>query len=77
MTDNMPAQKLSIKRIGGYLHKVIPIVDSTGKVVQRVIAPFMVELKPRDILQIIVGASVLAIPIGLTEEAWVLGEQLP
>jgi len=65
-----------IKRIGGYLHKVIPIVDSTGKVVQTVIAPFMVELKPRDIMQIIVGATILAIPVGLTEETWQLAEQL-
>ena len=37
----------------------------------------MVELKPRDIMQIIVGASVLAIPVGFTEETWNLGERLP
>ena len=37
----------------------------------------MVELKPRDIMQIIVGASILAIPVGFTEETWNLGERLP
>lgn len=37
----------------------------------------MVELKPRDILQIIVGASILAVPVGFTEETWVLGANLP
>ncbi|UCC95567.1 MAG: DUF2391 family protein [Candidatus Omnitrophota bacterium] len=68
--------KSTIKRIGGYLHKVIPIMDSTGKVVNTVISPFMVELKPKDILQIIVGATILAIPVGLTEETWMLAEQL-
>ena len=66
-----------IKRIGGYLYKIIPIADSAGKVIQHTIAPFMVELEPRDILQIIVGASVLAIPVGLIEETWILGNELP
>jgi uncharacterized membrane protein len=77
MEENKAKIKSSIKRIGGYLHRVIPITDSTGKVVHTVIAPFMVELKPRDILQIIIGATILAIPVGLTEETWILGKELP
>ncbi len=32
---------------------------------------------PRDVLQVIVGASILAIPVGYTEETWHLGETLP
>jgi len=70
------SEQSTIKRIGGYLHRVIPIVDNTGKVVQHVIAPFMVELKPKDILQIIVGATLFAIPVGLTEETWILAQEL-
>ena len=35
------------------------------------------EFHPRDLLQVIVGASILAIPVGLTEETWRLGETLP
>ncbi|MCA9400756.1 MAG: DUF2391 family protein [Candidatus Omnitrophica bacterium] len=69
--------KFSIKRIGGYLHKVVPIVDGTGKIINNIITPFQVELKPRDILQIIVGAYILAVPVAFTEEVWVLSEQLP
>ena len=69
--------KQTIKRIGGYLHKLSPVLDSTGKVVNYVTTPLMVELKPRDIMQIIVGASILAIPVGFTEETWNLGERLP
>jgi uncharacterized membrane protein len=69
--------KQTIKRIGGYLHRLSPVLDSTGKVVNYVTTPLMVELKPRDIMQIIVGASVLAIPVGFTEETWNLGERLP
>lgn len=64
------------KRIGGYLHRVIPIVDETGKVVQHVLKPFMVEFRPRDLMQVIVGASILAVPVAFTEETWKLGEEL-
>lgn len=66
----------TIKRIGGYLHRVIPIVDETGKVVQHVLKPFMVEFRPRDLMQVIVGASLLAVPVAFTEETWKLGQEL-
>jgi len=69
--------KYTIKRIGGYLHKLSPVVDKTGKVINYVTTPLMVELRPRDIMQIIVGASILSIPVGFTEETWNLGERLP
>ena len=39
--------------------------------------PLMVEFYPRDILQVIIGASILAIPVGYTEETWNLGATLP
>lgn len=67
----------SVRRVGNLLHKVIPIVDSAGKVVQVVARPLMVELRRRDIMQILVGASLLSIPVGFTEEVWGLGERLP
>lgn len=76
MDKKEPNSKYKIKRIGGYLHKIIPVVDNTGKVINTIIAPFMVELKPRDIIQIIVGATILAIPVGLTEETWILAQEL-
>lgn len=67
----------TIERIGGYLHKVVPIKDSADKVIQYAITPLMVELRMRDIMQIIVGSSILAVPLAFTEETWNLGEQLP
>ncbi len=68
--------KSNIKRIGGYLYRIISTKDATGKVVHNMVSPFMVELRPRDILQIIVGATILAVPVGFTEETWVLGSEL-
>ena len=65
-----------VKRIGGYLHKVTPIVDSTGRVIQNIVTPFQIELKPRDLFQIIVGAYLLCVPVAFTEEVWVLSEEL-
>jgi uncharacterized membrane protein len=35
------------------------------------------RVKLKDILQIIIGASILAVPVGFTEETWRLGESLP
>ena len=75
--ENNSSTKITIKRIGGYLHRVVELVDSTGEVIHIIVSPFMVELKLRDILQIIVGATILAIPVGLTEETWILGKELP
>lgn len=78
-SNHEKAGKVEIARIGraGYLHSIIPIVDSSGKVIQRVVKPLMVELHIKDIIQIIVGATLLAIPMAFTEETWQLGEKLP
>lgn len=78
-SDSEKSHKVEITRIGraGYLHSIIPIVDSSGKVIQRVVKPLMVELHVKDIIQIIVGATLLAIPMAFTEETWQLGEKLP
>ncbi|WNJ17337.1 DUF2391 family protein [Pontibacter sp. G13] len=67
----------TIKRIGGYLHRIVPIADKSGKIISYALRPLMLEFKPRDIMQVVVGASLLAIPVSLTEEAWVLGAELP
>jgi len=71
--------KVSVERIGrnGYLHRIIPIVDQAGVVVDRVVKPLMVEFRTKDLIQTVVGASILAIPAAYTEEAWNLGESLP
>jgi uncharacterized membrane protein len=35
------------------------------------------EFRFKDLLQVIIGASILAIPVGFTEETWNLGSTLP
>ncbi len=67
----------TIKRIGGYLHRVIPVMDNAGKILHYALSPVMVEFRPRDLMQVIVGASILAVPVAFTEETWNLGEKLP
>lgn len=71
------APKPIVERIQGELHTVRSLFDQSGNVVHRVVTPLMVELRWRDVVQLIVGACVLAIPIAFTEEVWVLGEELP
>ena len=74
-----PQPDVRIQRLGrnGYLHRVIPILDQSGKTIQRVVKPLMVEFRLRDAVQTVVGASILAIPAAYTEEAWNLGQDLP
>ena len=38
--------------------------------------PFFHEFHLKDVLQVIIGASILAIPVGFTKEVWELGETL-
>ena len=66
-----------VERVGGYLHRVIPILDNAGRVIDHALKPLMVEFRPRDLMQVIVGAAILAVPVAFTEETWRLGETLP
>ncbi len=43
----------------------------------KVVEPILPEFKLKDVLQIVIGSSILAIPVGFTEEAWTLGLNLP
>ena len=74
--EQNPAE-ITIKRIGGYLHRVVPILDEAGNVISHSLKPFMVEFRLRDLMQVIVGASLLAIPVAFTEEVWTLSTKLP
>jgi len=46
-------------------------------VVREIIKPLKSEFENKDIFQIIIGASVLAVPVGFTQETWDLGKNLP
>ena len=76
--NNKPTEKESqIRRISGRLHHVQPILNTAGKVIQYAVSPLRVELRPRDIMQILAGSAVLAVPVSFTQEAWDLGKSLP
>ena len=77
MSEGTETERQTIRRIGAILHKVYPIKDRAGRVIQYVAKPLKVELRRRDLAQILVGASILAIPVGFTEEVWTLGADLP
>lgn len=73
----MKEEKPIIKRIGGALSRLVPVADKTGKIISYAVSPLMVEFRPRDLMQVIVGASLLAVPLAFTEETWVMAEELP
>ena len=65
-----------VKRINGYLKEVVTFIDSSGKPISHIVNPLMVELKPRDVLQLFVGSFLIAAPLCLTEEVWNLSVSL-
>ena len=69
--------KRELIRVAGKLRELVTITDAKGKILHRIINPVMVKFYPRDVMQIIVGASILAIPVAFTEETWELGISLP
>ena len=69
--------KSTIERIGGVLHRVVPVVDKSGEILSYALKPLMLEFKLKDVFQVIVGSSLLAIPVAMSEEAWTLAEKLP
>ena len=68
---------IKILRVAGRLHRVVPILDTAGKVIQYAVSPLKVELRKRDVMQILVGSGALAVPVAFTEETWQLGATLP
>jgi uncharacterized membrane protein len=77
LEQKVEIKESTIKRIGGYLHRIVPIADVSGEIISYALKPIMLEFKARDIMQVVIGSALLAIPVSLTEEAWVLGESLP
>lgn len=66
-----------IHRINDKLYQTFIIKDDKGNELQRINVPLKVELKIHDFLEIIVGASILAVPVAFTEEVWNMGDNLP
>ncbi len=44
---------------------------------KKVINPINIDFNIHDLFQVIIGASILAVPVGFTQEVWSLGESLP
>lgn len=72
-----PNAEVKVQRLGERLHRLVPVLDSAGRVIQYAITPLKVELRRKDVLQIIAGASILAVPVAFTEETWRLSVSLP
>ena len=69
--------KKELLTIDGKLNEMVTIHDDKGNIMHRMISPLRVEFHPKDIVQVVVGATLLAIPLAYTEETWGLGASLP
>jgi uncharacterized membrane protein len=53
------------------------VQEEMSDFMRRATNPLRTEFRPKDLLQVIIGASILAVPVGFTEETWRLGGELP
>ena len=67
---NMADSEGKIQRINGELHRVTPVLDQDGKVATHHVHRLHLELSFKDRVQILVGATILAIPTAFTEDEW-------
>lgn len=51
--------------------------SETKMIFRKIADPLFHEFHLKDVLQVIIGASILAIPVGFTKEVWEFGELLP
>ena len=67
--SNQKNKSANLKRINGRLHLIEPIFNEAGKLISHIIKPLSVEFKWHDVMQIIVGSMILAIPVGFAVQA--------
>jgi uncharacterized membrane protein len=75
-SPSLSAKALTV-RVKGKLKELVTISDEQGNILQKILSPLMIEMYPRDIMQIIVGACILALPLAFTQETWEIGSSLP
>ncbi|MBN1386232.1 DUF2391 family protein [Candidatus Woesearchaeota archaeon] len=69
--------KKEVVMAGNQFKEVVTVRDEKGHILHKFITPLMIRFRPKDMLQVMIGASILAIPVGLTEEVWNLAASLP
>jgi uncharacterized membrane protein len=78
MTENIKTSTTrEIIRVRGRLKELIVVKDEKGNIIHKVLSPLMLEFNIKDVLQVIVGASIVAIPVTYAQESWDLGRTLP
>jgi uncharacterized membrane protein len=77
----MPEEQLQtsrkVVRVGGKLRELLLIRNKEGTVLHQIVSPFFGGFHLKDVLQVMIGAAILSIPVGFTEETWNLAATLP
>jgi uncharacterized membrane protein len=76
----MKKKRAKKKRLGkkrGFRRVEIIPRKNIDDILKQIVTPISTRFTLRNVVQVIVGATILAVPVGFTEETWVLGESLP
>lgn len=55
----------------------LAIKDEMQDILRRATNPLRTEFLLKDLLQVVIGATILAVPVGFSEESWRLADELP
>lgn len=66
-----------VVKVSGVLRELTVIKDSSGKILHKILTPLRIQFRIKDILEIVIGSMLIAIPIAFTQEAWMISEELP
>jgi uncharacterized membrane protein len=61
----------------GIIKELTTVYDAAGNVLQKFLRPVIVEFSFYDFIEIIIGATILAVPVGLTEETRRISSNIP
>jgi uncharacterized membrane protein len=53
------------------------MVKKRADLLRSLVSPIIPRFTQKDMLQVVIGASILAVPVGFTQETWDLGGVLP
>jgi uncharacterized membrane protein len=74
--ENFSTKREVVKAEGKH-REIVTIYDLAGNILHKVATPLKLEFHPKDLVQIVVGSTLLAVPVSYTEEVWVMGKELP
>ena len=72
----MPKSKKEVVNYSEHFNRVHDVHEEHTQILRKLVAPIAISFTPKDLVQLIVGATILAIPVGFSDEIGHFGKTL-